>query len=82
MAKPPTPKSVDAIQHDDAKRKNIPTAEYQSVLDEAQKKLSDAFRALSAEALRSNNQSFLDLAKAALERFQEGARGDLYHRFR
>ncbi|KAB2839479.1 MAG: site-specific DNA-methyltransferase, partial [Burkholderiales bacterium] len=37
MAKPPTQKSVDAIKHDDAKRKNIPTAEYQSVLDEAQK---------------------------------------------
>lgn len=37
MAKHPTPKSVDAIKHDDAKRKNIPTAEYQSVLDEAQK---------------------------------------------
>ena len=37
MAKQPTQKSVDAIKHDDAKRKNIPTAEYQSVLDEAQK---------------------------------------------
>ncbi len=37
MAKPPAQKSVDAIKHDDAKRKNIPTAEYQSVLDEAQK---------------------------------------------
>lgn len=32
-----TNKSVDAIKHDDAKRKNIPTAEYQSVLDENQK---------------------------------------------
>ncbi|PKN31035.1 MAG: DNA recombination protein RmuC [Deltaproteobacteria bacterium HGW-Deltaproteobacteria-21] len=48
-----------------------------AVLDEAQQKLSDAFQALSAEALRCNNQSFLDLAKAALEKFQEGARGDL-----
>jgi adenine-specific DNA-methyltransferase len=37
MAKPPTQKPVDAIKHDDAKRKNIPTAEYQSVLDDAQK---------------------------------------------
>jgi len=38
MAKPPTTnKNVDAIKHDDAKRKNIPTAEYQSVLDENQK---------------------------------------------
>ncbi|HTG80653.1 MAG TPA: DNA recombination protein RmuC [Geobacteraceae bacterium] len=48
-----------------------------AVLDAAQSKLSDAFKALSAEALKSNNQSFLDLAKASLERFQEGARGDL-----
>ena len=48
-----------------------------AMLDEARQKLSDAFKALSAEALRSNNQSFLDLAKATLERFQEGAKGDL-----
>lgn len=48
-----------------------------AVLDEAHVKLSDAFKALSAEALRSNNQSFLDLAKATLEKFQEGAKGDL-----
>lgn len=37
MATAPPPKSVDAIKHDDAKRKNIPTAEYQSVLDDHQK---------------------------------------------
>lgn len=53
------------------------TEEKLAVLDEARQKLSDAFQALSAEALRSNNRSFLDLAKAALEKFQEGARGDL-----
>jgi DNA recombination protein RmuC len=47
------------------------------LLDEAQKKLADAFKALSSEALKNNNQSFLDLAKATLEKFQEGARGDL-----
>ncbi len=48
-----------------------------AILDEARQKLSDAFKALSAEALKSNNQSFLDLAKATLEKFQEGAKGDL-----
>lgn len=37
MATQPTTKSVDAIKHDDAKRKNIPTAEYQSVLDDHEK---------------------------------------------
>ena len=37
MAKPPTTKTVDAITHADAHRINIPTAEYQSVVEEAQK---------------------------------------------
>ena len=51
-----------------------------AVLDEAQRKLSDAFRALSAEALRNNNASFLHLAEATLGKFQETARGDLEKR--
>ncbi len=51
-----------------------------ALVNEAQAKLSDAFKALSAEALKNNNQSFLDLAKTALEKFQEGARGDLEKR--
>lgn len=53
-----------------------------AVIEDARQKLCDAFRALSAEALRSNNQSFLDLARTALERFQEGAKGDLEARQR
>ena len=36
MANAPTPKSVETLNHEEAKRKNIPTAEYQSVLDKAQ----------------------------------------------
>ncbi|MHB9005358.1 MAG: site-specific DNA-methyltransferase, partial [Limisphaerales bacterium] len=35
--KPATPKSVETLKHDEAKRKNIPTAEHQSVVEEAQK---------------------------------------------
>ena len=31
--KPQTPRRVETLQHDEAKRKNIPTAEYQSVLE-------------------------------------------------
>lgn len=41
--KPKTPKSIEAITHDDATRKNIPTAEYQSVMkkdDQAPVKVS------------------------------------------
>jgi DNA recombination protein RmuC len=51
-----------------------------AVLNEAQAKLSDAFKALSSEALKSNNETFLKLANATLEKFQEGARSDLEKR--
>ncbi|MGJ3523124.1 site-specific DNA-methyltransferase [Nitratidesulfovibrio sp. D1] len=37
MAKPSTPKTVEAITHGDASRKNIPTAEYQSIMTERDK---------------------------------------------
>jgi len=50
------------------------------LLEQARERLSDAFRALSAEALQSQSRSFLELARASLERFQEGARGDLTQR--
>ena len=50
------------------------------LLNETQAKLSDAFKALSAEALKSNNESFLDLARATLEKFQHGAQNDLEKR--
>jgi DNA recombination protein RmuC len=49
----------------------------QAALDDARQKLADTFKALSAEALQTNNQAFLDLAKTTLEHTQETARGDL-----
>lgn len=49
-------------------------------LERAQDNLATAFQALSAEALQRNNAVFLDLARTSLERFQEGARGDLEQR--
>lgn len=48
-----------------------------AVLNDAQNKLSDAFKALSAEALTTNSQNFLNLARETLGKFQESARGDL-----
>jgi DNA recombination protein RmuC len=51
-----------------------------AVLEDARAKLSDSFKALSADALRSNNEAFLGLARATLEKFQESARGDLEKR--
>ncbi|MGC2594674.1 MAG: DNA recombination protein RmuC [Rhabdochlamydiaceae bacterium] len=47
------------------------------MLLKAEEQLKNAFSALSSEALEKNNRSFLDLAKTSLERFQEGAKGDL-----
>ena len=38
MAKTPTPKSIETLLHDEAKRKNIPTAEFQSLLQQEQER--------------------------------------------
>src|SRR5215510_2802596 len=54
--------------------------EKMALLTNAEEKLADAFKALSADALRNNNQSFLDLARQNLEKFQETAKGDLERR--
>jgi DNA recombination protein RmuC len=51
-----------------------------ALLNEAREKLSDEFKALSADALKSNSTQFLELAKTNLEKFQEGAKGDLEKR--
>ena len=50
------------------------------LLEQAKAQLTDSFKALSAEALRSNNASFLELAKTQMEQFQVSARGDLEQR--
>jgi len=42
-----------------------------------EEKTRNVFKALSAEALSSNNNAFVALAKSTLERFHEGAKGDL-----
>ncbi|MDD5351387.1 MAG: DNA recombination protein RmuC [Chthoniobacteraceae bacterium] len=51
-----------------------------ALLDDARQRFSDTFQALSAEALRQNSSSFLELANVSLERFQASARGDLERR--
>src|SRR5687768_13146628 len=51
-----------------------------SSFNRATEELSEKFKALSRDALRDNNQSFLQLAHTTLEKFQESARGDLEHR--
>jgi DNA recombination protein RmuC len=46
----------------------------------ASEELRNAFKAMASDALKSNNLSFLVLAKESLERFQAEARGDLENR--
>jgi DNA recombination protein RmuC len=48
-----------------------------ALLDEARVKLEATFQALSAQALSHNNESFLQLAKSALETYAAEAKGDL-----
>ena len=50
------------------------------LLARAEDALADSFKALSSEALRSNNTAFLELARNQLEHFQASARGDLEQR--
>ncbi len=51
-----------------------------AVLDDAQRKLTDAFKALSAQALEANNAGFLQLARTVFEKHDGAARQDLEHR--
>ncbi|HVN86142.1 MAG TPA: DNA recombination protein RmuC [Candidatus Binatia bacterium] len=55
-------------------------AEKLAHVQQLSQQLTDSFKALSADALRSNNQSFIELAKATLETFQSQAKGDLEQR--
>ncbi|MFB3917298.1 MAG: DNA recombination protein RmuC [Terriglobales bacterium] len=55
-------------------------AEKLALLEQAETKLREAFQALSAQALQSNNQSFLELARTTLERYQSDAKNELEQR--
>ncbi|MGE5053898.1 MAG: DNA recombination protein RmuC, partial [Acidobacteriota bacterium] len=47
------------------------------LLTRAGENLQNAFKALAADALKSNNSSFLQIAQETLKRFQSEAKGDL-----
>lgn len=51
-----------------------------ALLEQAQEKWAVAFKALSADALKSNNTTFVDLAKQTFEKYQSEAKGDLEKR--
>jgi DNA recombination protein RmuC len=66
-----TAKYEEAVRAVEAQKKFV---------EESQKSLKDSFDALSAAALDKNNQSFLDLAKTALDTHVTEAKGDLEKR--
>lgn len=49
-------------------------------LNESKENLLNTFKALSAETLKANNTSFLELAKESLSKHQQEAKGDLESR--
>lgn len=55
-------------------------AEQRALLDSAQARLTDTFKALANDTLQANNQQFIDLARLQFEALQQGARGDLEKR--
>jgi DNA recombination protein RmuC len=50
------------------------------LFEHIQKQWEDKFKTISSEALTLTNKSFLELANATLEKFQETAQNDLAHR--
>ena len=54
--------------------------EKQALLERAEIKLSDTFKALSADALRSSSEQFLHLAKSSLATQTEEAKGEIEKR--
>jgi DNA recombination protein RmuC len=53
------------------------SAEKLAMLSQAEARMREAFSALSSDALRQNNQSFLELARTSLGEFQQTARVEL-----
>lgn len=56
--------------------------EKEELLLGAQQKLSDSFKALSADALKNSTQSFLELATVRFDKLQESVKGDFQLRQR
>ncbi len=54
--------------------------EQRALLAKARQELADAFQALSGEALKQNNEAFLNLAKTSFQTLQAEAKGDLAQR--
>ncbi len=66
---------IAAITRLDEATKSV--EEQRKILAEAQQRLADTFKALSDDALKSNNQAFIQLAKQSLETVLSDAKGDI-----
>jgi len=55
-------------------------SEQKTLLTQARQELAETFQALSGEALKQNNEAFLDLAKNSFATLQAEAKGDLAQR--
>ena len=66
--------------HTEVEQQKKSTEEKLALLDEAKDKLSEAFKALSAEALKNNNTQFLTLANTRFETVQATATSELEKR--
>ena len=73
-------RAAEARLEAELKGERAASAEKLALVTAAEKALREAFQALSAEALQSNNQAFLTLATTALGEFQQRASGDLENR--
>ncbi len=54
--------------------------EQKTLLAQARHELTETFKALSGEALKTNNEAFLDLAKSSFETLRAEAKGELVQR--
>lgn len=70
--------SVEARTRLEAEQQGL--EEQRALLNRAGEQLAETFKALSADAFRWNNQSFLEVAKQSLEAVLAEARGDLGRR--
>ncbi len=69
-----------AQQESSIKQQSFYEQEKIALLHDAQKRLSESFKALSADALQQNINSFLELASARFEKLHEGAKNELHVR--
>jgi len=75
-------REIDALRAhlQNASERSAQLEERARMLGDSKQALENAFKSLSAEALRQNNAAFLDLARASLGQFQQRAEGDLEKR--